>query len=188
MEESWLSIAEVERKVRIPDATIRRYIKTHGHHLHIRRQGKIYLISYDSLSTIKRIRELYERGKQVQYIEEVLQKMNIPMEVVVEDGGKDVAVNTVDTLLHLQRDVKEQRQIIGDLSNYIDKQNELLNALTKKIDQQHEKLEQRDQRLEERDNLLMQSLKESQETRKQIATTEEEKKKGFWTKLFGGKD
>ncbi len=79
-----------------------------------------------------------------------MKNMNIPMEIVLDDeDGSDVAVNTVETLVHLQRDVKEQRKLLEDQSATIEKQNELLKILTEKMDQQHQLLEGQHKLLEE---------------------------------------
>ncbi|MEC0117355.1 MerR family transcriptional regulator [Bacillus cereus] len=86
--EKWFSVLEIEKQTSIPDATIRRYIRNHGHHLQIKKRGKSYLIAFDSLSTIKKIRELYDKGKQIEDVEETLRHMNIPVTITVTDDKK----------------------------------------------------------------------------------------------------
>ncbi|WP_255265225.1 DUF3967 domain-containing protein [Parageobacillus toebii] len=73
---------------------------------------------------------------------------------------------------------------IQALKEMVAKQNELLKELMMRLDQQQKYIEES---LKKRDELLMQSLKESMETRKMIAAAKEEegKKKGFWARLFG---
>lgn len=74
---------------------------------------------------------------------------------------------------------------IQALKEMVSKQNELLKELMMRLDQQQKYIEES---LKKRDELLMQSLKESMETRKMIAAVKEEegkKKKGFWSRLFG---
>lgn len=73
-------------------------------------------------------------------------------------------------------DIKELKELVYN-------QNELIKSLAVRLDEQQKYI---DKRLEERDRLLMQTMKETLEAKKQIASTEqqEEKKKGFWSKLF----
>jgi|SRR5690606_14595421 len=75
---------------------------------------------------------------------------------------------------------------IKELKELVYKQNELIKGLAARLDEQQQYI---DKRLEERDRLLMQTMKETLEAKKQIASTEaaeekEENKKGFWSKLF----
>ncbi|WP_165303895.1 MerR family transcriptional regulator [Lentibacillus cibarius] len=79
-------------------------------------------------------------------------------------------------------DTKPHNDDIMELKSMIHKQNELIEGLTKRLDEQQEYI---DQRLEERDKALMQSINESLETRKQIAAeNNKENNKGFFHKLF----
>lgn len=70
---------------------------------------------------------------------------------------------------------------ITELKQLIEKQNEMIGEMSKRLDQQQEYL---DKRLNERDQLLMQTLNESMETRKMIAAAEEKEKQSIWSKLF----
>lgn len=74
--------------------------------------------------------------------------------------------------------IQHHNSDIAELKDMIYKQNELIKALSNKLDHQQEYI---DKRLNERDNLLMKSLNEMLENRKQIATAE---KKGFFARLF----
>lgn len=105
-----LSVNEVERQTGIPDATIRRYIRNHGHHLQIRKRGKSYLIANESLSVIKKIRELYDSGKQLEDVDEILRQMNVPVTITMADDEKGVTVNPVEVLIQLQKDMNELKK------------------------------------------------------------------------------
>ena len=66
---------------------------------------------------------------------------------------------------------------------------ELNRQLLLRLDEQQKYIEQRlnrmDEQIERRDELLMQAIREQQETRKLlVAAKEEENKKGFWGRLF----
>ncbi|MBQ4874472.1 DUF3967 domain-containing protein [Bacillus safensis] len=45
-QETWHSIKSLEKELQIPDTTLRRYIRQHGHHLNIKKNGKSYLINH----------------------------------------------------------------------------------------------------------------------------------------------
>lgn len=167
--EKWLSVIDIEKQTNIPDATIRRYIRNHGHHLQIKKRGKSYLIAGDSISIIQKIRELYDKGKQSEDVDETLRHMNIPVTITMTDDEKEVTVNASEVLIQLQKDMDEQKKFNQSLLETLQKQNEYINT-----------------KLEERDRKLIESLREIQETKKQIAAAAMpvEKKTGFWSKLF----
>jgi DNA-binding transcriptional MerR regulator len=169
IDDKWFSVMDIEKKTGIPDATIRRYIRNHGYHLQIKKRGKSYLIANESLTTIKTIRSLYDKGKQLEDIEETLRKMNMPVTVTVTENEKEMTVSSSEVLIQLQKDMNEQKKFNQSLLETLQKQQEYINT-----------------RLEERDRILLESIRELQETKKQIASSEEEKKKkkGFFSSLF----
>lgn len=79
-------------------------------------------------------------------------------------------------------EIQELKQMIKEQSDMIYKQNEAMEGLTKRLDEQQEYIKNS---IEERDRKLMQTMNEMQEAKKQIASDqEEEKPKGFWKRLF----
>ncbi|PRR90151.1 hypothetical protein C6W20_10075 [Bacillus sp. NMCN6] len=54
-----------EKELQIPDTTLRRYIRQHGHHLNIKKNGKSYLVANESIPLLKKIRGLYVEGKSI---------------------------------------------------------------------------------------------------------------------------
>lgn len=74
---------------------------------------------------------------------------------------------------------------IDELTDMQQKQLEFNQALIKKLDQQQAYI---DGRLEERDRKLLESLRQTQEEKKAIAeaAATQEKKKGFFARMFGG--
>lgn len=161
--EKWLSVVEVENRTSIPDATIRRYIRAHGHHMQIKKRGKSYLIASESLSIIKKIRELYDQGKQSGSVEETLSQMNVPVTITVTDRDGDVTVNASEVLVQLQKDMNEQKKFNQSLLETLHEQQEYI----------HTKLEERDQK-------LMEAIREIQETKNEIASSKERKWWQFW--------
>ncbi|MCQ6281052.1 hypothetical protein [Bacillus sp. EB600] len=129
-----------------------------------------------------------------------------------------VLVENEEKSLELQRDSsRSNEELVTSLIEFIRTQDEVNrkliednreqkefnHELLQRLDQQQEFLEQRDERAEERDKerlerhdkRLIESIRESQETKKiyleiqqqlqQIASSQEEKKKGFFVRFFG---
>lgn len=175
-DEKWLSVLEVEKETKIPNATIRRYIRNHGHHLNMRKRGKSYFISADGVEVVNEIRNLYEQGKNLEQVEESLINAGIPMTVTVNEDGHGMSVNAGEALQKLQKSVNEQNEIIQSLVDQLQSQQIYI-----------------DKKLNERDMKLMQTMKEIQEGKKQIAAGEdtqddnfkEGNKKGWIARLFG---
>lgn len=89
-----------------------------------------------------------------------------------------------------KRSVERSEEMFLQLMERLDKQEQFNRELLERLDQQQryidERLDAQDERLIKHDEVLMQSLRESLETQKMIAAAqEEEKKKGFWSRLFG---
>lgn len=82
--------------------------------------------------------------------------------------------------------VEELRTEIEELK---DMQNTILQHLEEQKKDKEELQKYIEERLEQRDQMLIESIRESQETKQQLlqiaATQEEEKKKGFFARLFG---
>lgn len=170
MNDKWLYVTDVEKETGIPSATIRRYIRNHGHHLQLKKRGKVYMVASESLSVIKNIRDLYDQGKRLEDIEDALRSMNIPMTITVTHDEREMTVNASEVLVQLQKDMEEQKEFNQSLLEIIQKQQEYINT-----------------KLEERDQKLLQSIREIQEAKKEIAVSHE-KKKGFFSKFFKGKE
>jgi hypothetical protein len=87
--------------------------------------------------------------------------------------------------------ISKMMEYINGLEERLDKQEEFNKALLHRLDRQQkyieERLEERDNRLEERDTMFLESVRASQEIKQQllqIASAQEEKKKGFFARLF----
>lgn len=70
--------------------------------------------------------------------------------------------------------LRDSTEIINKLMGHIEQQEEFNQQLLRRMDEQQKYL---DERLNKRDELLLQSIRESQETKKLIAATQEEKEK-----------
>jgi hypothetical protein len=164
MTDRWFTVAEIEKETEIPDATVRRYIRNHGHHFKIKKKGKGYLIASESVEVMKKIREWYAEGKQTDQIDDKLAQTGIPMTVTVTDDEKDVTVNVAEALRRMEKSMTEINQKYDELMKAFKAQQEYI-----------------DHKLEERDQKFIAALKESMEARKQIVASEEvEQKKKWW--------
>lgn len=153
-ENEWLTVLDIENQIKIPNATIRRYIRNHGHHLNIRKKGKSYFIASESISILLEIRKQYDEGKSLEEVEETLVQKGNPVTITVTAGDKQMTVNVGEALQAMEKAMHEQNKLIESLIDQMKKQQEYI-----------------DTRLKERDSMLMVAIRENQETRKQVAVT-----------------
>lgn len=171
----WFTVAQASKEVDIPTETVRRYIRQYGDYLMINRGSKrSYLIHENSLDTLKKIRYLLDQGNQREQVEEVLQRTET-LTVQADDEEMN------DYLMTLPQLHRETAKHIQQLSEQVERQNDLINQFGDRLNQQQEYI---DKRLEERDKALMQVMNEVMESNKQIAAAEQQKKKGFFARLF----
>lgn len=154
----WLTVLDIEKQMKIPNATIRRYIRHHGHHLNIRKKGKSYFIASESISTILEIRKQYDEGKGLEQVEKTLVQKGNPVTITVTAGDNQMTVNVGEALQDMKKAMHEQNKIIESLIDQMKKQQEYI-----------------DTRLEERDRMLMAAIRENHESKKQIAVAVHEK-------------
>jgi hypothetical protein len=115
------------------------------------------------------IRKLYDDGKTLEQVEEALIDTGMPVTITVTEDDKQVTVNVAEALQDMQKAMDEQTKVIQSLVEQIQKQQEYI-----------------DKKLEERDRRLIADIKENEETKTQVAVTnEEEEKKGWFARLFG---
>ncbi|WP_394192039.1 DUF3967 domain-containing protein [Paenisporosarcina quisquiliarum] len=156
----WLTVLAVEKQTEIPNATIRRYIRNHGHHLNIRKKGKSYTIAPESIPIVLNIRKQYDDGKSLEQVEETLFQTGNPVTITVNADDKLMTVNVGEALQDMKKAMNEQNKIIQSLVEHMHKQQEYI-----------------DTKLEERDRKLMAAIRENQESRKQVAVTDHEHEK-----------
>jgi DNA-binding transcriptional MerR regulator len=101
-----------------------------------------------------------------------------------DDVTQELTVTDNDTERY-DTDIKEIKELIHT-------QNEIIKELSNKLNDQQQYIEER---MDRRDQLLIQSLRETLDTQKQIATTQsehtedkpkEQPKQSFWKRIFGG--
>ncbi|MGD6879937.1 DUF3967 domain-containing protein [Bacillus infantis] len=160
----------------IKESTLRKYagiLKNAGYDFHVNDKGQRGYFEKDVI-VLKRFLEVKENRdmtleQAANAVISWVKQSNMSLRVIEENEEKE----------RYNDDIKA-------LKETVQKQNELLEELMRKMDQQQRYI---DQRLEERDRNLMESLRINQETKQQlleIATArDEDRKKGFWSKLLG---
>lgn len=113
-----------------------------------------------------------------------MQLENASMIVVDRFGKGAFAERTVSVLAEKQeedRSLMRSDEVISKLVDHVDQQEKFNKELLNRLDQQQRYIEER---LNKRDEMLIQSLREVQETKKLIAAATEQKKPTFWQRLF----
>lgn len=172
MEKEWFTVAEMEKETNIPHQTIRRYIKAHGHHLHLKKQHKSYFINSSSIEVILKIRKMYSDGKTSESVDEVLANSNIPMTIDLEKDNEQVSI-------HVPKMLQELNNNIVAMNEKMVKQEEFNAELLEQVRKQQKYI---DERLSKRDEALIKAMNEVMETKRQLAATEQNKKK--WWKFW----
>ncbi|WP_456275067.1 DUF3967 domain-containing protein [Bacillus sp. AK031] len=123
-------------------------------------------------------------------IDKTRDRDNAIKSIVSRYNSDNNAINTLSVNGKKRDSEARSHEEILDLKETVRQQNELLQEFMKKMDQQQkyieERLEKQEERQEKRDALLMESLRESQETKQLLLATKEEKKyrKGFFNRIF----
>ncbi|GIO25348.1 DUF3967 domain-containing protein [Oceanobacillus sp. J11TS1] len=174
MEKEWFTVAEMEKETNIPHQTIRRYIKVHGHHLHLKKQHKSFFINYSSIDVILKIRKMYSDGKTSESVDEILANSNIPMTIDLEKDNEQVSI-------HVPNMLQELNNNIVAMNHKMVKQEEFNAELLEQVRKQQKYI---DERLSKRDEALIKAMNEVMDTKRQLAATEQNKKKWwqFWLK------
>lgn len=168
------SPAEVADLLGIKQPTLRKYsimLEERGYNISRNSQNHRYYTDKDII-TLRRI--ITGKNSGVTLEESINNVVSIDKHSTYPN-----AINNVDSSNRsdIQDDIQELKEIVL-------KQNELIKVLTDKMDQQQEYIKNS---LNERDKILMRTMNELLENRKQIAAAQEEekeKKKGFWSRLF----
>lgn len=160
---------EVAELLKIKPATLRKYsimLEERGYKIERNSQNHRYYRDKDII-TIRNIIRGKDSGVTLE--ESINNVISID-----EHNTYTNAINNAD---------KQNSSDIQELKELINNQNELLKDFSIRLDKQQEYI---DNQLKERDKLLMQTMNELLESRKQIASTgeKEQKKKGLFARLF----
>jgi RNase H-fold protein (predicted Holliday junction resolvase) len=148
-DKDWFTVGDIEKDLHVPAATVRRYIRNHGHHLHMKKQGKSYLIAADSINVVQKMRSHYEAGKSQEQVEKelLLSDHAMTVEVVADDERMSVDVG----------------QALQDMRNLMHEQSKMIQSLSERLSEREERDRKRE---EERDRKLLEVLDGMLENRK----------------------
>ncbi|MBZ5753754.1 DUF3967 domain-containing protein [Metabacillus rhizolycopersici] len=193
-----MTIAEVAKELNIPESTARYYRDSFTDYIPSVGEGRKKRYRSETVEVLRFIAEGFKRKLTAIEIDNGLSQM-FPRNFDIEQSTATTAAvvqqqseNDVNQYaLQLQNALEQMgatMQVIADQKEEIAELRKHVSYVDKKQQQQQKYI---DTKLEERDRKLVQSLRESQETKKlllevkeQLAASQEEKKKGFFARLF----
>ncbi|WP_078431013.1 MerR family transcriptional regulator [Alkalihalobacterium alkalinitrilicum] len=172
-EEKPLTVKEVANILDETPNVIRNWVKDLKHYIPLQKNASGYnVFDAAALERMKLIRELHrDRNYSIKQIEHYFATNG--------ESYKPEPIKGPDVLL--AEELKSIREELQSLKEQNVQQEKFNKALITKLDEQQKYI---DERLNARDEALLHSLRESMETRLQIATAQEEKKRGFFARLF----
>lgn len=115
---------------------------------------------------------MYSDGKTSESVDEVLANSNIPMTIDLEKDNEQVSI-------HVPKMLQELNNNIVAMNEKMVKQEEFNAELLEQVRKQQKYI---DERLSKRDEALIKAMNEVMETKRQLAATEQNKKK--WWKFW----
>lgn len=183
-QKDWLSAEEVAKKIKVSAMTIKRNCQTYSGFLKFQQGEKNkYLIHQECIPIFQFITKMRnKKNLQTKQIIELLNKEGFPKYIDIEpiqttkQQPEQIQVEQeVITVQELDRIVSER------VSEQLKKHEENLKEwLTKQQKQQQDFQKAVIQRIDERDQSLMTMIRETQETKKLIAATQQKKWWQFW--------
>lgn len=164
MDEQWHTVTDAGDRLGIPVETIRRYIRTHGHHLKVRKHHKKYQIHDDCLETFRTIRNLYASGQNQEEIDRALDQKGIARTITIDPDDHDRLDQIMDKLDKQEQINQALIKQMADMMDQITRQNEYIKNS-----------------IDARDQNLMALIRESQQAK---ITAPDEQKPGIWARLF----
>ncbi len=183
MMREYLTIAEIAKQADIPNSTCRRYLSTFNEFFVAKGGNRLKKYEQGAVEILIRIKNLYEEGLESNQIHNVL--INEFSLVVDGDEQRETsemptvpALATNEDILELKELFKQQQEFNKLLLEEYKKQGEQITQLFEIISQDKKQLEQNKEQLE-------QIINDSKQAEIEVATTEQEEKKGFFARLFG---
>lgn len=160
-----LTVKEAAEAIGESSTTVRNWMRELKPYIPLKKAENGYnLFDEEALEIIKQIKQLHrEQGYSINQVK-----------IYFDSGGEIFKPVNNDEVM---------RKDIEELKEQMKKQMEFNQELVKRLENQQVYI---DEKVNERDRILMQHIREHQETIKQIASTTEEKKekKGFFARLF----
>ena len=186
-----MTIAEIAKELNIPESTARYYRDGFIDYIPSVGEGRKKRYRPETIEVLRFIAEGFKRKLTAMEIENGLSQMfarNLDVEQPTATTTAVVQQQSENELNHYALQLQNALEQMGKTMQVIANQKEEITELRKHVadveKNQHEQQEYINNRLEERDRKLMKSIREIQETKKEIAGSQEAKKKGFFAKLF----
>ena len=188
MERRW-TVSEIAKETRIPENTVRRYTQVFEQFLTSRRSGRALVYDDQSVTTIRRISELYGSGHSTRDIEAKLAETIVPQykaDVVECDEELKIDLQQLPPQLPLQlmamfnqfETLKEQMAATQTALEEKDSQIQNLNDTLQKMDQEQKiAVNELYQSINKRDEVLMQTVRTMMREQK-------ERSRPWWKRLF----
>ena len=168
-----LTITRLSELSGIPNSTCRRYLNVFEAFFLLKGGSRLKRYEPHSVEILKRIKHLYDEGRDTQEIYYILQG-EFPMVIDGEEQRKREQTSVVTTLA-TSEDVEE-------IKKALEEQREFNKMLLSRLDQQQEYIRES---IDRRDRELTQAIRESQRARLDVTTAEQGETKSFWERLFG---
>lgn len=186
-----MTIAEIAKELHIPESTARYYRDGFIDYIPSVGEGRKKRYRSETVEVLRFIAEGFKRKLTATEIEDGLSRM-FPRNLDIE---QPTAVTTAAAQQQPENEINQyalQLQMafeqMGKTMEVIADQKEEIAELRKHVadveKKQQEQQEYINTKLEDRDRQLIESLREIQEVKKEIASTREEKKKGFFARFF----
>lgn len=173
--EEWITAMEASERTGIPTPSIRRYMSIHKRFLRIKRQHKSYYLHTDCIKVFNKVRDLYQKGKTQQEVDDILAYEGMPsvINMVDEEGMRDT-VEVGEIVAEIKASLDEQKVFNEELLKMVKLQSQKLDEQEKLLKEQRVYIETS---LKSRDEQLMLSLRELQQSKMLAASAQEENKK-----------
>ena len=158
-EKEWCNVVSLKRKLvfQVRQSDIYKQSWTS---FKCKQEGKRVFYRYGIHSDYVRNSKTLQERKTIQQVNDTLVERAIPMTITISEGEQKMSVHVGEALQDLKKGMDEQNKIIHSLVEQMKKQQEYI-----------------DKKLEARDQKLIETLKESMEARKQIASSKEDQRK-----------
>ncbi len=168
---NYLTISEICKGTNISNSSCRRYLSEFDEFFSVKGGSRVKKYEEQAVNVIRRIKHLYDEGKDKDEIYNVLIN-EFPL-VVNDDEQRNIdsvpGLATSEDIAMIKESLEEQKKFNADLLKRLDRQQEYI-----------------DQSMKKRDQELILTMQESLEAKKQIATAAEKEpeKQGFFSRLF----
>ncbi|RCO04253.1 MerR family transcriptional regulator [Bacilli bacterium] len=186
-----MTMAEVAKELNIPESTARYYRDHFIDYIPSVGEGRKKRYRLETVEVLRFIAEGFKRKLTAIEIEDSLSQMfpkNIDMKETTAITTAVVQQQSENDNKHYALQLQNALEQMNATMKIIADQKEEITELRKHvadIEKQQQKQEDYiNNRLKERDQKLMESLKEIQEAKNEIANAREEKKRGFFTRFF----